>query len=300
MKEYFCVEASEYCSDKHFSVVRPASLDKPKDHAVMFIMESRMDKADVFDEVKNCLIFWPEVCKVPKTIQMKHAVVPCANPHREYCCFYRDHHINYLPPPEDTKFKNGSWIAKGAVIGKNVTIMPGCYISGETTIGNDVYIGCGTKLVGEVTIGDRVVIRENTVVGADGLTTDRDVDGVAITMPQFGSVVIEDNVQIGALTVIARGAIDATVIGHGSKIDNSTFISHNVHIGKDSFVVGETIMFGSSSVGNQCLVSGNSTIMNVVSVGDGAIVGAGAVVTKSVEAGAVVLGNPAKLREKKS
>lgn len=235
-----------------------------------------------------------------ETVRLKHAVVLCANPHGEYCRFYQKHQVTYLPQPEETEFKNGSWIAKGAVIGNNVTIMPGCYISGETTIGDDTYIGCGTKLMGEVTIGSRVVIRENTVIGADGLTTDRDADGSAVTMPQFGSVVIEDDVQIGALTVIARGAIDETVIGHGSKIDSSSFISHNVHIGEHSFVVDETIMFSNSSVGSRCLVSGNSTIMNVVSVGDGAIVGAGAVVTKSVDAGAVVLGNPAKPREKKN
>lgn len=298
MKEYFNVNAEKYCPDKHFSVVRPASLNKPKDHAVMFIVEKYMEKVPVFEGVEECLIFWPETCRIPANIQ-KHAIVPCANPHGEYCRFYQENHITYLPQPEETEYKKGSWIAKGAVIGNNVTIMPGCYIGGEARIGEDVYIGCGTKIMGEVTIGDRVVIRENSVIGADGLTTDRDANGAAITMPQFGSVVIEDDAQIGALTVIARGAIDETVIGHGSKIDNSTFISHNVHIGEHSFVVGETIMFGSSSVGDQCLVSGNSTIMNVVNVGNRAVVGAGAVVTKSVEDRGVVLGNPAKPRVKK-
>lgn len=297
-KEFFRVNVKKYCPGKAFDVVRPASLNKPKDYAVMFIIEKYMGRADIFEEVDNCLIFWPKEVAIPKKIADKHAVVSCGNPHGEYCRFYQDNHITYLPPPEKMEYKNGSWIASGAVIGKNVAIMPGCYISGETTIGDDVYIGCGAKIMGEVIIGNRVVIRENTVIGADGLSTDRDENGAAITMPQFGSVVIEDDAQIGALTVIARGAIDETVIGHGSKIDNSTFISHNVHIGEHSFVVGETILFGSSSVGNRCLVSGNSTLMNMVNIGNQAIVGAGAVVTKSVDAGSVVMGNPAKMREK--
>lgn len=298
MKKYFNVNVEKYSPNKHYFVVRPASLQKPKDHAVMFIMEKYMEKAGVFESVENCLIFWPESHEIPDAL-MKHAIVPCENPHEEYCRFYKDNHITYLPEPEEIEYKNGSWIAEGAMIGDNAMIMPGCYISGETRIGNNVYIGCGTKIMGEVTIGDRVVIRENSVIGADGLSTDRDANGVAITMPQFGSVVIEDDVQIGALTVVARGAIDETVISRGSKIDNSTFISHNVHIGNHSFIVGETIMFGSSSVGDKCLVSGNSTIMNVVHVGDEAIVGAGSVVTRSVESGEVVLGNPAKSKMKK-
>lgn len=296
MKEYFKVNVRKYCPGKDFDVVRPASLNKPKSQAVMFIMEKYMDEAMVFGEVENCLVFWPESVAVPQNIEERHAIVSCDDPHSQYCRFFRDNNITYLPQPGETEYINGSWIAKNAIIGSNVTIMPGCYISGETRIGNDVYIGCGTKIMGEVTIGDRVVIRENSVIGADGLSTDRDADGSAITMPQFGSVVIEDDAQVGALTVIARGAIDVTVIGRGSKIDNSTFISHNVHIGVHSFVVGETIMFGSSSVGDRCLVSGNSTLMNMVNIGDRAIVGAGTVVTKSVEDGDVVLGNPAKSR----
>ena len=113
-------------------------------------------------------------------------------------------------------------------------------------------------------------------------------------MPQFGGVIIEDDVQIGALTVIGRGAIDNTILKHGSKIDNSTFVSHNVIVGEDTFVVGESIMFGSSSTGKQVLISGNSTIRDGRHIGDKAVIGMGSVVTKNVETGAVVKGNPAK------
>ena len=106
--------------------------------------------------------------------------------------------------------------------------------------------------------------------------------------------IIEDDVKIGALTVIARGAIDNTIIKRGTKVDNSTFISHNVVLGEDTFVVGETIMFGSSSTGKQAFVSGNSTIRDGRHIGDKAIVGMGSVVVKNVDDGVVVKGNPAK------
>lgn len=189
---------------------------------------------------------------------------------------------------------NGAFIANGAKIGQNCRIFPGAYIGSEVVMGDNVYVGTGAKLVGEVHIGNNVVIRENTVIGADGLSTDRDENGRALTMPQFGSVVLEDDVQIGALTVIGRGAIDSTVIRRGSKIDNSCFISHNVQIGEDAFVVGETIMFGSSSLGDQGFISGNSTIRDGRHVGKKAKVGMGSVVTKDVADGMIVKGNPAR------
>lgn len=294
MKRYFSICVSKYEHSKLFEVVRPASLDNPKNNAVMFITEQYMSKAERLYDISECLVFWPENIEIPDPLAKAHAIVKCENPHNEYCRFFRDNSIAYLPPKEAMSFTEGAWIAEKAILGSNVTIMPGAYIGGGCTIGNNVYIGCGTKIVGEVTIGNDVVIRENTVIGADGLTTDREIDGSAITMPQFGSVIIEDAVQIGANTVIARGAIDETRICRGAKIDNACFISHNVTVGEDSFIVGETIMFGSSSSGKQSMISGNSTIRNGVVVGEHALVGMGSVVVKSVSEGAVVKGNPAK------
>lgn len=294
MKEYFKVSADRYVSGKDFCVVRPASLNNPKDNAVMFISNGYADRTDAFLECRNCLIFWLDSLPVPEDIESRHAVVKCVDPRTGYCSFFKDNSITNYPRNEKINIVNGAYIAETAVIGKSCTVMPGAYIGGGAVIGDCCYIGAGTRLVGEVTIGSGVIIRENSVIGADGLSTDRDKNGKALTMPQFGGVVIEDDVQIGALTVIARGAIDNTVIKRGSKVDNSTFISHNVIIGEDTFIVGETIMFGSSSVGRQALISGNSTIRDGRHVGDKAVVGMGSVVVRNIENGTVVKGNPAK------
>lgn len=292
--KFFAVDVNKYLSDKNFEVFRPASLNNPKDNAVMFIIEGYMKYKENFNKVSNCLIFWPEEIEVPEKIKQKHAILQCKNPHLRYCSFFQENNITYLPKKENGSFEDGTFIAESAKIGSNVVIMPGGYISGGVTIGNDVYIGAGTKLMGDVFISDRVVIRENSVIGADGLSTDRDINGKAVTMPQFGGVILEEDVQIGANTVIARGAIDDTIIRRGSKIDNQCFISHNVIVGEDTFVVGETIMFGSSSTGNQAYLSGNSTIRNGIHIGDKAVVGMGSVVVKNVEAGKTIKGNPAK------
>lgn len=295
MKEYFFdIDVDPYVPGKGFHVYRPASFDHPKDNSVMFLTEKYMNKAEVFFTVEHCLIFLPNAGDIPEELPRRHAVVRCGEPHREFCRFFRDNGITNRPEREKVSFLEGAFIAENARIGRNVTIMPGAYIGGQCVIGKDSYIGAGVKLVGRVEIGENVTVRENTVIGADGLTTDRELDGSAVTMPQFGRVVLEKDVQVGANVVIARGAIDETRICRGAKIDNCTFISHNVRIDEDTFVVGETIMFGGASVGKGCLISGNSTLMNLVHVGNGSVVGAGAVVVRSVPDKSVVKGNPAR------
>lgn len=293
-KKYFEVEISRYIPGDYRKIYRPASLNYPKDEAVMFVTEAFIDFAEALLKCKNCLVFWPREIDIPTEISNRHAVFPVEDPHSYYCRFYADNSITYLPKPDEYSVENGAFVAKGAQIGNNCTIFPGSYIGSEVEIGNSVYIGSGVRLIGEVHIGSNVVIRENAVLGADGLSTDRDENGKALTMPQFGGVILEDDVQIGAMTVVARGAIDYTIIKRGSKIDNNCFISHNVIIEEDAFVVGETIMFGSSSLGKQGYISGNATIRDGKHVGDFAKVGMGAVVTKNVEPHSIVKGNPAR------
>ena len=294
MKEYFRVNASKYVPGKNFDVTRPASLNNPKDNAVMFIREEFINHYDAFCQCNECIVFWPESIEVPENINNRHAVIQCMKPHREFARFFTVNRITYLPEIDEVEMVNGAFIAKTAIIGKNCRIFPGAYIGGEVELGDNCYIGSGVRLTGSIKIGDNVIIRENSVLGADGLTTDRDEQGKALTIPQFGGIVIEDDVQIGALTVIARGAIDNTVVKRGAKIDSCAFVSHNVQIGEDSFIVGETIMFGSSSTGNNVLISGNSTIRDGRHIGNGAIVGMGSVVVRNVEDGQVVKGNPAR------
>ena len=292
-KEYFHVSVKKYSNQYDFKVTRPASLDRPKENAVIFIMEKYITKWKNLLVVKNCLIFWPDSVRIPDELKKLHVMVGCKNPRLEYCRFFNDNKIKNLPLNENFQFVNGAYISPNAQINKNVIIMPGACIGEEVEIGENVYIASGVKLMGKIIIGDSCIIRENAVLGADGLSTDRDVDGSAITMPQFGGVIIGNNVEIGANCVIGRGAIDNTVIEDGCKLDNLVFISHNVHLGKDTFIVGESIMFGSSSTGERAYISGNSTIRNKIKIGSDVLIGMGSVVTKDVPNGMVVMGNPA-------
>ena len=268
MKEFFKIDVSKYDNGKKYYVVRPASLNNPKDNSVMFITEPYINQWKVLLSVNDCVVIWPENIEIPKEVSDKHVVIKSDDPRRGQAIFYKENNIIYNTLPRKYEVINGAFIANGAEIGENTIIFPGAYVDADVVIGNNCYIASGVKLVGSVRIGNNVVIRENTVVGSDGLTRMRDDNGKVATIPQFGGVIIEDNVQIGALTVIAKGAIDDTVIHSGCRIDNCCFISHNVQLGEDSIVVGETIMFGSSSTGSQAFISGNSTIRDGIHVGE--------------------------------
>lgn len=292
--EYFHINVNEYDPSKNFEVTKPSSLNHPRSHAVMFIQNRYMKMAGCFDEVESCLIFWPEDVEVPQKIIDRHAVSLTPDPHLAFCQFFRDHGIsNYLQKEVVTEVDH--YLISGNIdIGKDPIIFPYVFISGNVTIGDNVYIGSGARIIGNVYIGNNVLIKENAVLGADGLTTDREPAGRAVTMPQFGGLIIEDDVQIGANTVIARGAIDNSIISRGSKIDNSVYISHNVFLGENVFMCGESHTFGSVTIGRNTQVSGNAAIRNGLTVGEGCLVGAGAMVTRNVKDNTIVSGNPAR------
>lgn len=294
MKEFFKVDAKKYDPTKDYYVVRPSSLNKPQNNSVMFVTSEYINKWEAVLTVENCIVIWPETEKVPAELSERHAVILHHEPRLGFAEFFRDNGITYNRKPTQYKVVNGAYICDGAIVGQNCDIFPGAYIDSEVMIGNNCYIGSGVKLLGSVKIGNDCIIRENTVIGSDGLTTRRDENGKVVTIPQFGGVTIEANVQIGANTVIGKGAIDDTVIHTGCRIDNSCFISHNVQLGEDTLVVGETIMFGSSSTGKQAFISGNSTVRDGVAIGEKALVGMGSVVVKPVPDGGIVKGNPAK------
>ena len=291
---FFRVNTREYAADTDYWVTRPASINHPKDASVMFISKKYPQYRKRLFSVSQCLIFWPEEWEIPPEIAGKNAVVPCRDPHLAYGRFFAVHHITGLYQPEAFQFVNGAFIAETAEIGADTVIFPGAYIGGDVVIGSRCFIGAGVKIVGRVRIGNCVWIRENTVIGTDGLSTDRDEDGHPVEIPQFGGVIIEDGVKIGANTVIQRGAIDDTVLEAGCKIDGQAFIAHNVHIGKESFIVGETFLLGSASVGEQTQVAAGCVFGNYVHAGSRSLVGMGSVVTRDIPNNCVAYGAPAK------
>lgn len=162
---------------------------------------------------------------------------------------------------DDSYVGEGCHIHEGVRIGKNVAIRK------FTVIHPNCVIYDGTE------IGGNCVIHAGTIIGADGFGYVKDEEGNYEKFPQIGSVVIEDNVEIGANSCIDRGALGPTRIGEGTKIDNLVQVGHNVDIGKRCVIAAQTGISGSVVIEDDCVIGGQVGFGDHVRVQSGAVIG---------------------------
>ena len=196
-----------------------------------------------------------------------------------------------------------------ARLGERVSVQPHAVIEAGTTIGDDTIIGAGSYIGHEIVmgsacriyplvtirerscIGSRVIIHSGSVIGADGFGFEM-IDGRQQKIQQLGIVQIDDDVEIGANTTVDRARFGRTWIQQGVKIDNLVQIAHNVVIGKNSVIVAQTGISGSTRVGERVTMAGQVGIVGHVEIADGSIIAAQSGVSKSVPGG-VWFGYPA-------
>ncbi|PMQ01849.1 MAG: UDP-3-O-(3-hydroxymyristoyl)glucosamine N-acyltransferase [Dictyoglomus sp. NZ13-RE01] len=200
---------------------------------------------------------------------------------------------------ENVKIGKDVGIGAYTVIGNNVIIGDNTKIYPHVTIGNDVIIGSNVTIYPNVSIydhciiGNNVIIHSGSVIGSDGFGYVWDGNN-HVKIPHIGKVIIEDDVEIGANCTIDRGTIDETVIGKGTKIDNLVTIAHNVKIGENCIIVGQSGVAGSSSIGNNVIIAGQSGVSDHVKVGNNVVILARTGVTKDIPDNLVVSGFPAR------
>jgi UDP-3-O-[3-hydroxymyristoyl] glucosamine N-acyltransferase len=184
------------------------------------------------------------------------------------------------------------------VIGDDVEIGPEATIHPHVTIYPGVRVGrafvahAGVVVREDVRIGDRVVLHPGVVLGADGFGFAPSPRG-AVKIPQTGTVVIENDVEIGANTTIDRATLGATVVGEGAKLDNLVMVGHNCEIGAHSFLAAQVGLAGSTKLGRGVQMGGQAGAAGHLTIGDGVQVVAQSGVPSSVEAGRIVGGYPA-------
>ena len=191
---------------------------------------------------------------------------------------------------DDARIGSGTRIDAGAVIGAGVRIGKDCHIYPRAVL----YPG--------TTLGDRVVVHAGAVLGADGFGYVRDsTTGAYTQFPQQGTLVLEDDVEVGANSTIDRGALAETRIRRGVKIDNLVHIGHNCDIGEDVILVALTGISGSSTVGKGAVIAGQVGIGDHAHVGPGVILGGQAgvlsgktVTNEGLKPGTVLWGTPAR------
>ena len=206
-------------------------------------------------------------------------------------------------------------VGEYAEIGNNTKILANGYIGNGAIIGENCFFHAGVNIGDRVKVGKDVILHHGVSLGADGFSfvtespnnieqakkdgeiKENDVNQVIFKIPSIGSVVIGNNVEIGANTAIDRGTIEDTVIGDNTKIDDLVMIGHNCRIGKGCLIVSQVGIAGSCVIGDRVVIAGQAGLADHLNIGEDSIIAAQAGVSKSFPAKSIVIGSPAMPRK---
>jgi UDP-3-O-[3-hydroxymyristoyl] glucosamine N-acyltransferase len=177
-------------------------------------------------------------------------------------------------------------------IGDRVTLYPGVFIGHDSIVGDDSILYPNVTVREHCSIGRRVIIHSGTVIGSDGFGYVQH-GGRHHKVPQLGSVVVEDDVELGANVTVDRATYGQTLIKRGTKVDNLVQIAHNVTIGEHSLLVAQVGIAGSTTVGSGVIIGGQAGVTDHLDIGDRVIIAARAAVNRSLAHDQVVSGAPA-------
>src|SRR5262249_15742442 len=172
-------------------------------------------------------------------------------------------------------------VDEGAVVGDDCVVMAGSYVGRRARLGKETFLYPRVVVSDDCILGERVTIHPGTVIGADGFGYVRDGD-VHHKVPQVGTVLIGDDVEIGANACIDRATTGTTVIGAGTKIDNLVQVGHNVEMEDNVIVVAQVGISGSTRIRRGATLAGQAGIAGHIEIGEGSVVASQAGVTKSV------------------
>jgi UDP-3-O-[3-hydroxymyristoyl] glucosamine N-acyltransferase len=220
-------------------------------------------------------------------------LVPTPNPRRTFILALD---LALGPPVVTAGIHPTAVVDSTAVIDSTAEVTAGCYIGPRCVVGPAVVLHPHVVLMEDVHIGLGSVVFGGTVIGSDGFGYERDEDGSVLKFRHIGGVRIGMNVEVGANTCIDRGSLGHTTIDDDARIDNLVHIAHNVHVGRGAFVIALAMIGGSTDIADGAWIAPGAVLRNAITIGPRATVGLGAVVTRSVPADEIVLGNPARPR----
>jgi UDP-3-O-[3-hydroxymyristoyl] glucosamine N-acyltransferase len=197
----------------------------------------------------------------------------------------------HIPP--DVHIGENAVVSKGVCLGDGCVIQAGAFVGENTTLGKNCRIFANATIRENVRIGNNVVVYSNAVIGSDGFGYCWDGQR-HVKIPQAGTVVIEDDVEIGAGTTIDRATLGETVIGRGTIIDNLVQIAHNCRIGEYSVICAQVGMAGTTALGRRVTLAGQVGLAGHLSIGENAVIEAQSGVASDVPPGAVYFGCPAR------
>jgi UDP-3-O-[3-hydroxymyristoyl] glucosamine N-acyltransferase len=187
-----------------------------------------------------------------------------------------------------------AYVGENCKIGDNCSIYPHVYVGDNCTIGNNCILYPGVTIYHECILGEGCTVHAGSVIGSDGFGFAPQSETEFMKIPQLGNVILEDHVEIGANVAIDRATMGSTIIRRGVKLDNLIQIGHNVEIGENTVMAGQTGIAGSTKVGRNCMFAGQVGIAGHLKIADGTKLGAQAGVPGDVKTdNSILLGSPA-------
>jgi UDP-3-O-[3-hydroxymyristoyl] glucosamine N-acyltransferase len=180
-----------------------------------------------------------------------------------------------------------------ARIGARSVLHPHVVLYADVELGEDCLLHSGVQVREACRLGHRVIVQNGAVIGADGFGFAKDAEGRYHKIPQVGTVVIEDDVEIGANATVDRPAVGETRIGAGTKIDNLVQVAHGVRIGRNVLLAAQVGIAGSSVIEDQVTLAGQVGVAGHLTIGKGVIATAQTGIPNSVESGGFISGYPA-------
>ncbi len=236
---------------------------------------------------------------VPRKIDtLKQPLIICEQPFRAAGRIMME--IDQAAQRVEHKIDPLAFIGESVSLGKNLYIGPGAVINDEAVIGDNsriyanayigkgVFIGAscwiypGVVIRENCSLGDRVIIHPNSVIGSDGFGF-LQVGGCNVKIPQIGAVIIEDDVEIGALCTVNRAALDKTIVGRGTKLDDHVHLGHGVKVGHEVIMCAQVALAGSVTIGNQVMLGPRSGATDHRNIGDRARLMGNTITAKDLE-----------------
>jgi UDP-3-O-[3-hydroxymyristoyl] glucosamine N-acyltransferase len=187
-----------------------------------------------------------------------------------------------------------TYIGENCLVGDGSSVYPHVYLGDNTIIGKKCTLYSGVKIYHDCILGEGCTLHAGTVIGSDGFGFAPQSETEFMKIPQIGNVVLEDHVEIGANVAIDRATMGSTIIRKGVKIDNLVQIGHNVEVGENTVMAGQTGIAGSTRVGKNCMFGGQVGIAGHLKIADGTKIGAKAGVPGDVKKeNSIILGSPA-------
>lgn len=185
-------------------------------------------------------------------------------------------------------------VSDNASIGDGVHLYPQVYVGDHVKIGEGSILHPGVKVYEGCEIGSHCVIHAGAIIGADGFGFAPNQDNNYEKVPQVGKVILEDHVEIGANTTVDRATMGATVLRKGVKLDNLIMIAHNVDVGENTVIAGQSGISGSTKVGRNCMFGGQVGLIGHINIAEGVKIAAQSGITKDIkQEGIVIQGSPA-------